>query len=527
MSTLDRIPIDVKALRKTSQLDEETWLSGSANLDDSSKSSSQGEANNVDEWLKGAALTVDFQTRSALSRSLQRHAARKKKRKSEKLLLQRLSSGSSDLSEIKETILEGELNADENQTRRRCDCEPHHSSVATSTGGDIAEPPELSSNFTLMSFSDEQHLKEKKSVYEATQKDEYFEEHQKSAMISNWRHEEDNIVDGDQSVQMIMSNTLKVSTTECQSMNEESDDEFYDATSDFSDDVQTPTIHSSKHIAPPHPHLHSTPITADVETRAVEKLNPVSSSLGALVECCEKPGDVDDHQNEICEADIRIVTAGPLSSSDFTPQGVSFPKHPVTARVPPIMVREVDQPVSQLEYASELRRMSSPLSKKTPSDSPDLEDIKQIAEQQENALKEERLRLRRKSSSNSDGGRLKSPGDPSVMNTSPTQPFRITSSLVSSRSVDFSNNNNQLMASRPSGISHLSRLPTPIRRLPVCARPGVHGGFRSARFSRMGPRDFAGGSTPSINAREMRSTDSRSECGEGTPNSRKWADEIF
>ncbi|CAG9535306.1 unnamed protein product [Cercopithifilaria johnstoni] len=55
--------------------DEETWLVEPPNL--STQSNSEQGSGRIVEWLQGAAMNVDFQTRSALSRKLASQAARK------------------------------------------------------------------------------------------------------------------------------------------------------------------------------------------------------------------------------------------------------------------------------------------------------------------------------------------------------------------------------------------------------------------------------------------------------------------
>uniref|UniRef100_A0A915PNV6 Uncharacterized protein n=1 Tax=Setaria digitata TaxID=48799 RepID=A0A915PNV6_9BILA len=59
----------------TTDFDEETWLVEPPNLP--TQSNSTQESGRISEWLQGAAMNVDFQTRSALSRKLANQAARK------------------------------------------------------------------------------------------------------------------------------------------------------------------------------------------------------------------------------------------------------------------------------------------------------------------------------------------------------------------------------------------------------------------------------------------------------------------
>ncbi|VDK73566.1 unnamed protein product [Litomosoides sigmodontis] len=55
--------------------DEETWLVEPPNVP--TQSNSAHGSGRIAEWLQGAAMNVDFQTRSALSRKLAIQAARK------------------------------------------------------------------------------------------------------------------------------------------------------------------------------------------------------------------------------------------------------------------------------------------------------------------------------------------------------------------------------------------------------------------------------------------------------------------
>ncbi|EJD74041.1 hypothetical protein LOAG_18589 [Loa loa] len=66
------------AIIGTTDFDEETWLIEPPNLQ--AQSNSRQESGRIDEWLQGAAMNVDFQTRSALSRKLASQAARKNTR---------------------------------------------------------------------------------------------------------------------------------------------------------------------------------------------------------------------------------------------------------------------------------------------------------------------------------------------------------------------------------------------------------------------------------------------------------------
>uniref|UniRef100_A0A1I8F0A8 Uncharacterized protein n=1 Tax=Wuchereria bancrofti TaxID=6293 RepID=A0A1I8F0A8_WUCBA len=64
------------AIVDSTDFDEETWLIEPPNLS-STQSNSTQESGRIVEWLQGAAMNVDFQTRSALSRKLASQAARK------------------------------------------------------------------------------------------------------------------------------------------------------------------------------------------------------------------------------------------------------------------------------------------------------------------------------------------------------------------------------------------------------------------------------------------------------------------
>uniref|UniRef100_A0A183E0F8 Avl9 domain-containing protein n=1 Tax=Gongylonema pulchrum TaxID=637853 RepID=A0A183E0F8_9BILA len=59
----------------SSDFDEETWLVQPPGL--SSQSDTTHSSGRILEWLQGAAMNVDFQTRSALSRKLAIQAAKK------------------------------------------------------------------------------------------------------------------------------------------------------------------------------------------------------------------------------------------------------------------------------------------------------------------------------------------------------------------------------------------------------------------------------------------------------------------
>uniref|UniRef100_A0A915BAI4 Uncharacterized protein n=3 Tax=Ascarididae TaxID=6250 RepID=A0A915BAI4_PARUN len=80
-SACNRISMNLDAIAGGSEIDEETWLVEPPKTDSSTQSSGH-----IIEWLQGAAANVDYKTRTALSRTLASQAARRKKKKAEKLL---------------------------------------------------------------------------------------------------------------------------------------------------------------------------------------------------------------------------------------------------------------------------------------------------------------------------------------------------------------------------------------------------------------------------------------------------------
>uniref|UniRef100_A0A0N5A943 Uncharacterized protein n=1 Tax=Syphacia muris TaxID=451379 RepID=A0A0N5A943_9BILA len=105
MGSNNRMSINFDAALPSSVYDEETWLVQPP--EEANGSSSSGH---VVEWLQEATLNIDYETRSALARKLNKQVAKKKK-KAEKLS-EKYDSKRSDVCDIKESVVETETEID-------------------------------------------------------------------------------------------------------------------------------------------------------------------------------------------------------------------------------------------------------------------------------------------------------------------------------------------------------------------------------------------------------------------------------
>ncbi|VDK56667.1 unnamed protein product [Anisakis simplex] len=264
----------------------------------------------------------------------------------------------------------------------------------------------------------------------------------------------------------------------------DSEEEFFDAASEISsdeaDDSQPYQAHHSLNTA-----------SALDESRSGEKVR--SPRLNALAECTEPP---------LSNLEYQSVSTSPRDDR-------SVPKN-VSPRV----------------------------SKAHSTTNPDLRDIEQIVEMQENALREELMQIQRKVSSQSDRSNSsltpsRPRNVPSVEKPSPAQ-HKLSNQaamISSSRSVDFANDSTNIQCASVQQskiflfIFCFQRLPTPLRR-PSGARSMIPTPTSRMAVPKIAVRGFGGGSTPSLlppnSSGRSKSDETQSECGPS-----EWADECF
>ncbi|VBB33883.1 unnamed protein product [Acanthocheilonema viteae] len=139
----------------STDFDEETWLVEPPNLP--TQSNSTQESGRIAEWLQGAAMNVDFQTRSALSRKLASQAARKKKR-AEKL---REKTGSmnehrrENMAQVKEELIEVNQSYGDNDNEK--DTENEGIVPNSNDNSILVVDKKLSKQHSKISYEQQQH----------------------------------------------------------------------------------------------------------------------------------------------------------------------------------------------------------------------------------------------------------------------------------------------------------------------------------------------------------------------------------
>lgn len=431
--------MNLDAIAGGSEIDEETWLVEPPKTDSSTQSSGH-----IIEWLQGAAANVDYKTRTALSRTLASQAARRKKKKAEKLL-QKLQLEKLQLSEIRETLTD-----EENLSKQRYHRAPLRDlTVPEADAGSPRTEHRLRNSLEL-----------------------------ENADIESGHH----------------LSTMAASAVITPKSDSESDDEFFDAASDLA--------------------LASLSEHGIAEPRPTEKIKPISPRLNSLAECVEPPASNAGYQTKSVNVlrSPRSLEMANGASPKVTPRAN-------TARIAPTIM---NKSLSHSPRDEKSIRSSAPLVSKAHSlTNPDLRDIEQIAEMQEIALREEVMQRQRKTSTQSDSSNtpLSRPQTgPSSAHSTKSNP-----AMASSRSVDFFVEA-QGAPSAPHPTTHVSRLPTPLRRPGGTMRSMIPTPTSRISVPKVAVRGLAGGSTPSLAPFDTRrpADETQSECGRN-----EWADECF
>ncbi|VDK73565.1 unnamed protein product [Litomosoides sigmodontis] len=288
---------------------------------------------------------------------------------------------------------------------------------------------------------------------------------------------------------------------------DDENDEFYDASSDFNDaPLSSPA--ASTLVDTDTDNIISSAVALQNDSR--EKIILNGSSLAAVSECVEP-------SVEYIANNINLLSS---NGSRYETRQI---RQVNTARVPPMIAQNV--------RSSFLDKSKSPhgLAKsQSPSTQPDLKDIKSIVERQEAELRQELSRLK-----SSVQGEITSKTLPSNARKSQVQSTRSgTISLASSRSIEFSANGAKLSAvTCSSPIFHTSRLPTPVRKShgrSLIPTPRASTLSKSYFFKDPAIRDITGGSTPSLVLSPQHVYDgTHSECGGISHNEQRWSDECF
>uniref|UniRef100_A0A915BAI1 Uncharacterized protein n=1 Tax=Parascaris univalens TaxID=6257 RepID=A0A915BAI1_PARUN len=438
-SACNRISMNLDAIAGGSEIDEETWLVEPPKTDSSTQSSGH-----IIEWLQGAAANVDYKTRTALSRTLASQAARRKKKKAEKLL-QKLQLEKLQLSEIRETLAD-----EENLIKQRCRRAPLRDlTVPEADAGSPKTEHRLRNSVDL-----------------------------ENADIESGHH----------------LSTMAASAVITPKSDSESDDEFFDAASDLA--------------------LASLSEHGTAEPRPTEKIKPISPRLNSLAECVEPPAS-----NAGCQKKSINALSSPRSLEMANGASPNVTPRANTARIAPTIM---NKSLSHSPRDEKSVRNSAPLVSKAHSlTNPDLRDIEQIAEMQEIALREEVMQRQRKTSTQSDSSNtpLSRPQTgPSSAHSTKSNP-----AMASSRSVDFFVEA-QGAPSAPHPTTHVSRLPTPLRRPGGTMRSMIPTPTSRISVPKVAVRGLAGGSTPSLAPFDTRrpADETQSECGRN-----EWADECF
>ncbi|VIO92884.1 Uncharacterized protein BM_BM10241 [Brugia malayi] len=481
------------AIIDSTEFDEETWLIEPPNLS-STQSNSIQESGRIVEWLQGAAMNVDFQTRSALSRKLASQAARKKKR-AEKIHEKAESVGGykrEHLAQVKEEMME-----------------------MNQIYGDKDDKDVLKGNTPKWYDNNSMNKKYQQICYEGKQ-----QQHDVTTTITSTttiatatatttNAANSSTIVTSSTVSPLLSTENMALITNDNDNDDDDSDEFYDASSDFNNDMlfsstttaTTTTITDSANII-------SSTIASQNDSRG--KVISNGTSLAAINECIKSSAD------SSANSSISLLNSDPSIHESRQVRQVN------TARVPPMIAQNhASQRSSVLDKSKSLYRSTKSHS---PSTQPDLKDIKSIVERQEAELREELSRLK-----SSVQGDIASKTFSSCAHNSQVQSTRRgTMPLASSRSTEFHANNAKLSAvSIPSSVFHASRLPTPVRKsLGRSLIPTP----RASALTRSTIRGLAGGSTPSLalSAQHLYD-DTRSECGSGgmSHNEQRWADECF
>uniref|UniRef100_A0A915B8F8 Uncharacterized protein n=1 Tax=Parascaris univalens TaxID=6257 RepID=A0A915B8F8_PARUN len=248
--------------------------------------------------------------------------------------------------------------------------------------------------------------------------------------------------------------------------------------------------------------------------RPTEKIKPISPRLNSLAECVEPPAS-----NAGCQKKSINALSSPRSLEMANGASPNVTPRANTARIAPTIM---NKSLSHSPRDEKSVRNSAPLVSKAHSlTNPDLRDIEQIAEMQEIALREEVMQRQRKTSTQSDSSNtpLSRPQTgPSSAHSTKSNP-----AMASSRSVDFFVEA-QGAPSAPHPTTHVSRLPTPLRRPGGTMRSMIPTPTSRISVPKVAVRGLAGGSTPSLAPFDTRrpADETQSECGRN-----EWADECF
>ncbi|VDN60107.1 unnamed protein product [Dracunculus medinensis] len=417
----------------------------------------------------GADMNVDFQTRSALSRKLASHAAKKM---FVIFVFSRFNVGAS-IAQWQEAffrlLLFGSFHLLQHRTylvlERKIE-KLFASTPSSSSIHSVEDADQLLSHYSLQTLtSDSAAALNNSDMRRSMTLDVVFE----NDHVGNVENELD---------EEIMKENEVTST---------SDDEFFDAISESSINDENP----DQRISP----------SGEYETRSADKIR-TASNLQTLAET-----------SELSFSDTSEIN-GNKASTKFPPNDLlnlsarsTWPNN--TAKVAPTIIKKQQQQLSS--------PFETPLKNAAKVNTPDLSDIQNIVHQQEIELWEEMRQ--RKSSLNSESGKTRSAMEKIMLNDN------VKYAMASSRSVDFSTESPINSSSAPTNY-HISRLPTPIRRT---TRP-VRSGLALTRISadHIALRGMAGGSTPSLAIPNHHSFDeSLSEYGESARYGQHWSDECF